>query len=90
MGRGTGENVSGQAVSAGQSAQQRGSGVRGGTPLGVLGNSDQVRAAVEAERARIAREMDGAVGKSLLGVSMLADSLVPALQATTGRCSISS
>ncbi len=85
MGRGTGENVPGQALSAGQSAQQRGSGVRGGTPLGVLGNSDQVRAAVEAERARIAREMDGTVGKSLLGVSMVADSLVTALQASDGQ-----
>lgn len=80
MGTVTGENVPGQALPAGQPAQQRGSGVRGGPSLSVLGDSDQERAAAEAERARIAREMDGTVGKSLLGVSMVADSLVTALQ----------
>jgi DNA-binding NarL/FixJ family response regulator len=82
MGTVTGENVPGQALPAGQPAQQRGSGVRGGTPLSVLGDSEQERAAVEAERARIAREVDGTVGKSLLGLSMVADSLVMAVQGT--------
>jgi DNA-binding NarL/FixJ family response regulator len=40
-----------------------------------------VRAAVAAERARIAREMDDTVSKSLLGISMVAASLATAPQA---------
>lgn len=44
--------------------------------------SAEVQAAVAAERARIARELDDAVSKSLLGVSMLAASLASARRAT--------
>ena len=40
-----------------------------------------VQAAVAAERARIAREMDDTVSKSLLGVSMVAASLASAPRA---------
>jgi DNA-binding NarL/FixJ family response regulator/two-component sensor histidine kinase len=39
------------------------------------GDSSAVQAAVAAERARIARDLDDAVSKNLLGVSMLAASL---------------
>ena len=46
--------------------------------LAAPGDSHPVRAAVAAERARIAREMDDTVSKSLLGISMVADSLVTA------------
>ena len=44
-----------------------------------------VQAAVAAERGRIARQMDDTVGKSLLGLSMVAASLVPAPQASDMR-----
>jgi DNA-binding NarL/FixJ family response regulator len=77
MGRVTGGNVSGQVLPAGPAAPQRTS-ERGGEPSPVLGDSHHVRAAVAAERARIAREMDDTVSKSLLGLSMVADSLVTA------------
>ena len=81
MGRVTGENVSGQVLPTGPAAQQLTS-VADGTPLPVPGDPYPVRAAVAAERARIAREMDDTVSKSLLGVSMVADSLVTAPEAT--------
>ena len=42
------------------------------------GDSHPARAAVAAERARIAREMDDTISKSLLGISMVADSLMAA------------
>ena len=81
MGRVTGENVSGQVLPTGLAVQQLTS-VAHGKPSPVPGDPHPARAAVAAERARIAREMDDTVSKSLLGVSMIADSLVTAPEAT--------
>jgi DNA-binding NarL/FixJ family response regulator/two-component sensor histidine kinase len=78
MGWATRENVSGQVLPAGPAAQQR---VPDGTSQPALGDSSQVHEAVAAERARIAREMDDTVSKSLLGISMVAASLATAPQA---------
>ena len=80
MGWATRENVPGQVRPAGPAAQRRAS-VPDGTPPPALGDSHQVRAAIAAERARIAREMDDTVSKSLLGISMVAASLATAPQA---------
>ena len=80
MGWATRENVSGQVLPAGPAAQQQAS-VPGGESRPAPGDSHQVRAAVAAERARIAREMDDTVSKSLLGISMVAASLATAPQA---------
>ena len=80
MGWATRENVSGQVLPAGPAAQQQAS-VPGGESPPAPGDSHQVRAAVAAERARIAREMDDTVSKSLLGISMVAASLATAPQA---------
>jgi DNA-binding NarL/FixJ family response regulator len=80
MGWVTRENVSGQVLPAGPAAQQRAS-VPGRTSPAAVDDSHQVRAAVAAERARIAREMDDTVSKSLLGISMVAASLATAPQA---------
>ncbi len=81
MGRATGEDVSGRALAAGLVAQQ-GASVPGGESPPAHGDSPDVREAVAAERARIAREIDDTVSKSLLGVSMVADSLGTAPQIT--------
>ena len=80
MGWATRENVSGQVRPAGPAAQQQAS-VPVGESRPAPGDSHQVRAAVAAERARIAREMDDTVSKSLLGISMVAASLATAPQA---------
>lgn len=80
MGWATREDVSGQVLPADQAAQQRAS-VPDGTSRSALGDTRQVREAVAAERARIAREMDDTVSKSLLGISMVAASLATAPQA---------
>ena len=77
MGWATRENVSGQV----RPAAQRRASVPDGTSPPVLGDSHHVRAAVAAERARIAREMDDTVSKSLLGISMVAASLATGPQA---------
>jgi DNA-binding NarL/FixJ family response regulator/two-component sensor histidine kinase len=79
MGWATRENVSGQVRPADPAAQQRAN-VPDGTSRPALGDARQVREAVAAERARIAREMDDTVGKSLLGISMVAASLATAPQ----------
>ena len=79
MGRATGENVSGQLPPGGPAAQQPTS-AKDGKSLPVQGGSHPVRAAVASERARIARELDDTISKSLLGISMVADSLVTAAQ----------
>ncbi|HZC62207.1 MAG TPA: LuxR C-terminal-related transcriptional regulator [Streptosporangiaceae bacterium] len=76
----TRENVSGQVRPADPAAQWR-AGVPEGKSPPALGDSHHVRAAVAAERARIAREMDDTVSKSLLGISMVAASLATAPQA---------
>ena len=80
MGWATRENVPGQVRPAGPAAERRASVPDGKSPPAV-GDSHHVRAAVAAERARIAREMDDTVSKSLLGVSMVADALATARQA---------
>jgi DNA-binding NarL/FixJ family response regulator len=80
MARAMEENVSDRALAAGPAAQQRASAI-GRNPPPVLGDMQDVRAAVAAERARIARQMDDTVSKSLLGLSMVAASLVSAPQA---------
>lgn len=79
----TRENVPGQAWVTGPAALS----VRlnGGQQLAAPDASAEVRAAVAAERARIARELDEAVSKSLLGVSMLAASLASARRAADLR-----
>jgi DNA-binding NarL/FixJ family response regulator/two-component sensor histidine kinase len=79
MGWATRENVSGQVPPAGPAAQRRAS-APDGKSLPALGDYHHVRAAVAAERARIAREMDDTVSKSLLGISMVAASLAAAPQ----------
>lgn len=79
MGWATRENVSGQAGPAGPAAERRAS-VPDGKSQPTLGDSHHVRAAVAAERARIARELDDTVSKSLLGISMVAASLATAPQ----------
>lgn len=76
----TRENVPGQVRPADPAAQWR-AGVPDGKSPPALGDSHHVRAAVAAERARIAREMDDTVSKSLLGISMVAASLATAPQA---------
>ena len=76
----TREDIPGQAWVAGRAT---------GLPASLNGTqhpatpdaSAEVQAAVAAERARIARELDDAVSKSLLGVSMLAASLASARRA---------
>jgi DNA-binding NarL/FixJ family response regulator len=55
--------------------------LNGGQHPAVPGDPQEVRAAVAAERARIAREVDDTVSKSLLGVSMVAASLASAPRA---------
>lgn len=80
MGWATRENVSGQGLPADPAAQQRAS-VPDGTSQPGLGDSRQVHEAVAAERARIAREMDDTVSKSLLGIAMVAASLATAPRA---------
>jgi DNA-binding NarL/FixJ family response regulator len=80
MGRATGKNVSGQVLPAEPAAPQPTS-AKEGRSLPVPGDSHRVRAAAAAERARIAREMDDTISKSLLGISMVADSLMTAAQA---------
>ena len=75
MGRAT--NVSGQVLSAGPAVQPL-TGAEAGGSLPAAAEPYRVRAAVAAERARIAREMDDTISKSLLGVSMVADSLMAA------------
>ncbi len=80
MGWATRGSVSGQVRPAGPAAARRASAPDGTSPP-ALGDSHQVRAAVAAERARIAREMDDTVSKSLLGISMVAASLATAPQA---------
>ena len=75
MGRAT--NVSGQVLPAGPAVQPLTRAEAGGS-LPAAGEPYPVRAAVAAERARIAREMDDTISKSLLGVSMVADSLMAA------------
>lgn len=79
MGWVTRENVPGQVLAAGPTVQR--ASVPDGQPPPALGDSHQVRAAVAAERARIARQMDDTVSKSLLGISMVAASLATAPQA---------
>jgi DNA-binding NarL/FixJ family response regulator len=80
MGWVTRENVPGQVRPTGPAAEQRASVPDGKSPP-ALGDSHHVRAAVAAERARIAREMDDTVSKSLLGISMVAASLATAPRA---------
>jgi DNA-binding NarL/FixJ family response regulator len=80
MGWATRENVPGQVRPTGPAAERRASVPDGKSPPAV-GDSHHVRAAVAAERARIAREMDDTVSKSLLGISMVAASLATAPQA---------
>jgi DNA-binding NarL/FixJ family response regulator len=80
MGWATRENVPGQVRPTGPAAEPRASVPDGKSPPAV-GDSRHVRAAIAAERARIAREMDDTVSKSLLGISMVAASLATAPQA---------
>lgn len=80
----TGENVPGQAWVAGPTTAQPVS-LNGGPHPAAPGGSAEIQAAVAAERARIAREIDDAVSKSLLGVSMLASSLASAPRAADLR-----
>jgi DNA-binding NarL/FixJ family response regulator len=65
-------------------AAQRGSAAAGSGPVPARANEDHaevtVRAAVAAERVRIARDLDDAAGKSLLSVAMVADSLASPLR----------
>jgi DNA-binding NarL/FixJ family response regulator/two-component sensor histidine kinase len=77
-------NIPGQAWLAGSATEQPAS-LNGGQHPGPPGSSAEVQAAVAAERARIAREIDDAVSKSLLGVSMLAASLASARRAADLR-----
>lgn len=77
----TRENVSGQVRPADPAVQWRAGVPDAKSPPAPGGDSHQVRAAVAAERARIAREMDDTVSKSLLGISMVAASLATAPQA---------
>jgi DNA-binding NarL/FixJ family response regulator/anti-sigma regulatory factor (Ser/Thr protein kinase) len=81
MGWATSENVSGQVRRAGPPAERRPSVPDGKSPP-ALGDYHHVRTAVAAERARIARQMDDTVSKTLLGVSMVADSLATVPRAT--------
>ena len=80
----TWENVPGQAWVAGPTTAQPVS-LNGGQHPVAPGGSAEIQAAVAAERARIAREIDDAVSKSLLGVSMLASSLASAPRAADLR-----
>ncbi len=59
--------------------------LNGGQHVAGQGDSAEVQAAVAAERARIARDLDDAVSKNLLGVSMLASSLASAPRAADLR-----
>jgi DNA-binding NarL/FixJ family response regulator/two-component sensor histidine kinase len=81
MRQGTGKNVSGHALPADLAARQEADG-NGSLPPRVLSDQADVGVAIAAERARIAREMDETVSKSLLGVSMVAASLASASPAT--------
>jgi DNA-binding NarL/FixJ family response regulator/two-component sensor histidine kinase len=81
---GTRENIPGQAWVAGPATAQPVK-VNGGQQPAGQGDSAEVQAAVAAERARIARELDDAVSKNLLGVSMLAASLAAAPRAADLR-----
>jgi DNA-binding NarL/FixJ family response regulator/anti-sigma regulatory factor (Ser/Thr protein kinase) len=76
MGQASGENASAQAGETQHSIIL--DGVQ--HPIVTI-DSLEVQAAVAAERARIAREMDDTVSKSLLGVSMVAASLASAPRA---------
>jgi DNA-binding NarL/FixJ family response regulator len=78
MGWATRENIPGQVRPTGPAAERRASVPDGKSPPAV--GDSHVRAAVAAERARIARQMDDTVSKSLLGLSMVAASLVSAPQ----------
>jgi DNA-binding NarL/FixJ family response regulator/two-component sensor histidine kinase len=79
-----GENVPGQAL-AGGPAQVRPVRLNGRQHPPGQSDSAEIQAAVAVERARIARELDDAVSKNLLGVSMLAASLASAPQAADLR-----
>jgi DNA-binding NarL/FixJ family response regulator/anti-sigma regulatory factor (Ser/Thr protein kinase) len=78
----TGENTFAQTWVAEPAAQQP---VSMNGHASAPGDSQEVQAAVAAERARIAREIDEAVSKSLLGVSMVAASLASAPRAADLR-----
>ena len=80
----TRDNIPGQAWVAGPAADEPIS-LNGGQHPADPGGSAEVQAAVAAERARIAREIDDAVSKSLVGVSMLAASLASAGRAADLR-----
>lgn len=74
MGPATGNNGSGWKLAPTGGAEFRAGVTEGTSPL-ISGNGSEVRA---AEQARIARELDDTVSKSLLGVSMVAASLASA------------
>lgn len=71
-----GENAPGQARGTRHPIS-----LNGGQHPAAQGGLREIQAAVAAERARIAREMDDTLSKSLLGVSMVAASLASAPRA---------
>ncbi|HEY2129029.1 MAG TPA: response regulator [Streptosporangiaceae bacterium] len=81
---GTEEHAHGQPWVTGPTTEQPASRNGGQHPAGPAGSAE-IQAAVAAERARIAREIDDAVSKSLLGVSILASSLASAPRAADLR-----